>query len=92
MSDEGIVYLRDATLFNGPDAIKMYQAYTIASAIRLLQKGICPTRGYTMKKALAAAGTFTGKKYKRTEAEQAKVDLKLWADTMKAALPQEVHQ
>jgi hypothetical protein len=75
------------TLFAGPDATELFRAATIRSAIGLLQKGIQPTRGYTMKKALTAAAAITGKTYKRTESEQARTDLKLWCDTMSMALP-----
>jgi hypothetical protein len=30
---------------------------------------------------------YTGKKYKRTQHEQARADLQVWIETMKAALP-----
>jgi len=75
------------TSFVGPDAVKLYQIVALRSALGLLQKGIQPTRGFTMTKALAAAGAITGKTYKRTQAEQAREDLKTWADAMSAALP-----
>jgi hypothetical protein len=36
---------------------------------------------------LALATTFTGKKYRRSEAMKASEDVRTWAQTMKAALP-----
>jgi len=75
------------TSFVGPDATRLMQAMVLQSAIGLLQKGIQPTRGYTMKRAMDMAGSVTGKTYKRAQAEQAKVDLKIWCDEMAAALP-----
>ena len=77
----------EAKSFVGPDAVNMYRAYTLVSAIGLLQKGMQPTRGFTMKKALDMATGYTNKKYKRTQSEEARADVKKWADEMKAALP-----
>ena len=75
--------------FNGPDAVNLYRCATLWSAIRLLQVGIQPTRGFTMTKALKMASGYTGKAYKRSQSEQARADLKVWMDAMKAALPTE---
>jgi hypothetical protein len=72
--------------FAGSDAVRLYQATMIRSAIGLLQKGIQPTRGYTMTKALAIAGSITGKTYKRTKADQAQADLRGWCDEMSVGL------
>jgi hypothetical protein len=75
------------TMFAGPDATALFRAATLRSALGLLKAGISPTRGVTMTKALKMASEITGKKYKRTEADKAREDLKVWCDTMKAALP-----
>jgi len=90
MTESRVEHFNGGVCLVGPDAIRMAKALTLWSAIRLLQKGIQPTRGFTMKKALAMATTFTGKTYKRSESEQARVDVKKWADEMRAALPHTV--
>lgn len=77
----------DAVSFSGKDAVEVFRAATLASAIGLLAKGIKPTRGLTMKKALAMAERYTGRTYKRTEWEQARADIRVWVQTMKSALP-----
>jgi hypothetical protein len=77
----------NAQSFVGPDAVALYQAAVLKSAIGLLQKGIKPTRGYTMTKALAAAGRLTGKTYKRTQSDAAIADIEQWILAMKLALP-----
>jgi hypothetical protein len=38
-------------------------------------------------KMLALTTSITGKKYKRTQAEDAMRDLHIWIETMKSALP-----
>jgi hypothetical protein len=95
MDNSEIVFSKNgkgATTYAGRDAVGVFAALTLWSAIGLLQKGIQPTRGYTMKKALAAATAITQKPYKRTESEQARQDVKKWADEMKAAIPQIVRE
>lgn len=77
----------DAVCFAGRDAVEVFRAASLSSAIGLLSKGIKPARGWTMTKALAAAERYTGRKYKRTEHEQARKDINVWVQTMKSALP-----
>jgi hypothetical protein len=76
-----------ATSFVGRDAVELLRVVTLRSGLSLLKNGIIPTRGLTITKALAIATSYTGKKYKRTEIEKAREDLKVWADNMSAALP-----
>ena len=76
-------------MFVGPDATNLFRAVTLRSALGLLKVGITPTRGLTTAKALKLATEYTGKKYKRTEIDKAREDIKVWCDTMKAALPVE---
>lgn len=78
--------------FVGPDAVELYRAATLKSAIGLLQKGIAPTRGVTMKSALEMVAKYTGRTYKKTEAEQAKTDLAAWIETKRAAIPIKVEK
>jgi hypothetical protein len=92
MTDQSsVTYDRDgnAVCFSGPDAVHMFRAAALRSAIGLLSKGIRPTRGMTMTKALIMAGEYTGKTYKRGQHEQAMADLSVWVQTMKLALPSE---
>jgi hypothetical protein len=91
MSDSYVKYDKEGHLvgFVGPDATRMFQAMVLRNGLGLMSKGIKPNRGWTIYGALKTASMFTGKKYKRTEVEKARDDLKLWIDTMKAALPNE---
>lgn len=86
-TSEIVVGKQGLIAFSGPDATELYAAVVLKSAIGLLEKGIQPTRGYTMKRALAACKRYTGKTYKRGQSEQAKADLTVWIETMKSALP-----
>lgn len=79
----------DAVSFNGPDAVQCYRVAVLMQSLSLLSKGIRPTRGLTMKKALLIAKEYTGQDYKRSEWQRAKDDLKVWLETMKSALPTE---
>lgn len=74
------------TSFIGTDAVQLFSVTTLRSGIKLLQKGLKPSRGWTMTNALARATGITGKKYKRSQADAAVADLTVWIETMKAAL------
>jgi hypothetical protein len=87
MSDSEIVVSAGGTMFAGPDATRLFAAATLRSALGLLAKGITPTRGLTITRALAMCQPYTGKQYKRTQIEQARADLLVWIETMKSALP-----
>ena len=77
-----------AMSFVGAEATKLYSATVLKSAIKLFAKtGIKVNRAYTPGAMLAAAGQITGKKYKRSQYQQAIDDLQVWCDTMSAALP-----
>ena len=92
MNDSSFSYHPDGSLAcaSGPDAIRCIQVATLISAIRMMRTSrIVPTRGFTMKRGLEMASAYTGRKYKRTEAEQAEKDLKVWLETMKSAIPVE---
>jgi len=77
------------TLFVGPDANLLLQAATLRAAIRLLQVGISPRRGFTKRKALDAAQGLMKlpRPYRLNELQKASADLRTWIDTMRAALP-----
>ena len=76
------------TMFVGQDATNLFRAMSLASSHGLYAKcGMIPTRGVTITRMLAMATEYTGKKYKRGEAAKAQADVKIWCETMKAALP-----
>lgn len=82
-------YHKDGSLAcaSGTEAIECVRVATLMSAIGLLTHGIQPTRGFTMKKALTMATTYTKVTYKRTEHEKARADLKVWLENMKSTIP-----
>lgn len=78
----------NAASFVGPDAVAVYAAATLCSAMRLYAKtGIRVNRAYTPTAMLKRAGEICGKTYKRNQMQQASDDVALWVQTMKAALP-----
>ena len=90
MDEESYIsHSKGGTMFVGPDAMRLFQAVTLHSGLGLLQKGIKPARHWTMTKALQLATSYTGKPYKRSQAEMARADLLVWIDEMRAALPTE---
>lgn len=82
-----ITISRGGTVYAGPDATELFACMVLRSAIKLLSKGIKPTRGMSMRRALAMCERYTGQTYKRTEWEEAVEDLGNWIETMKSALP-----
>lgn len=79
---------RGVTSFVGPDATHLFQAVTLRSSLRLYAKiGMFPTRGVTITRMLALATQFTGKTYKRGQAEKAAADVSVWIEAMKCAIP-----
>lgn len=93
--NDGIVYNKDGSLaaLHGKDAVHLMRVQTIISGIRMniaTNGRMQLTRGAGITKLLALAGQYTGKTYKRTQRQEAMDDLKVWFDTMKAALPHEV--
>ena len=74
--DSFISHSPSGILFSGPDAIRLQQAITLRSAIKMYVRSggqIIPTRGMGITKMLALTTNITGKKYKRTQTEDAKI-------------------
>lgn len=72
----------------GPDATEWYRASLLAASLDLYAKcGVIPTRGITGPRMLKMATRYSGKVYKRGEYTKAAADVRVWADTMKSALP-----
>jgi hypothetical protein len=66
-------------LFSGREAVEVYQAIALRSALRLLEAGIKPGRGWTLGKALIRATSITGVEYKgKKDIERAREDLRAW--------------
>jgi hypothetical protein len=83
-----------ATSFVGPDAIRLFQAATLKSHIKLYAKSrIIPTRGVSFTKMLRMAADLQGlPPYKRFQnvqqaADKVCADLDAWMAAMKSALP-----
>ena len=88
--DSFISHSPSGTTFFGSDAIRLQQAITLLSAIKMYVVSggqIIPTRGMGITKMLKLAGGVTGKTYKRSQIADAQLDLHIWIETMKSALP-----
>ena len=86
--DSYIHHASQGTTYSGPDAVRLQQAITLLSAIKLYRAcGVIPTRGMGISNMLKLATSVTGKTYKRTQSAQAEADLHIWIETMKSALP-----
>lgn len=97
MSDSEIIYNKDGSLSSlvGKDAVSLMRVQTIITGIRMnIQTGgkMVLTRDATITRLLQMAGEYTGKKYKRSQKEQAMADLQKWFEEMKAALPQSTRE
>ena len=70
--------------FVGSD-VDIFRVLMLATSLRGYAKhGMLPTRGVTITSMLKMASQFTGKPYKRTQIEQAAIDLTEYADMLKA--------
>ena len=80
----------DVTSYIGPDATQLFRARMVRHGLIGWQKfKMKPSRGVTVTRMLAAAGQYTGKKYKNTQVAEAIDDMDVWVKTMLAALPVE---
>lgn len=82
----------EARSFTGRDAVNVYAAAVVRSAIGLKLKGINATRGVTVKGLIARASQITGNQYKSGKAGmiEAQADLATWITRAKetfVALP-----
>jgi hypothetical protein len=90
-TDDSFVRLSDgATTYAGADAVTLFRAHMIRSAIRLwLDTGLKANRAWTPTNMRLAAERITGKPYSRGKQGlwRAYDDLGIWLSTMKTALP-----
>lgn len=78
----------NATSFNGLDAVKVFQAATMRSALGLLKIGIKPNRAYTLTNVLRTASSITGQAYKgKKDIERARADLAAYVENGKRTIP-----
>ena len=75
------------TSFVGPDAVKVYQATVIGSALRLYAKcGLKVNRAYTPSAMMKVATALTGKTFKARDYLGAADALKAWAEAQALAI------
>lgn len=66
--------------FSGPDAVNVYAATVLASALKMYARsGMKASRFHTPKNMLAKASELTGKKYKGRDYLAVAEDLLAWA-------------
>lgn len=90
--DSLLTYDREGNLVSahGKDAMRWMNAIYLKASLKLYADTdgkIIPTRGMTITKMLALAGKISGKRYKRSQVNDAITDLAEWIDAMKSALP-----
>lgn len=74
--------------FTGKDSVHLFRAITLKASLNLFAKtGMKPTRGVGGPQLRAIATEYTGQAYKRGEEAKAAEDVRVWIETMKAAMP-----
>ena len=82
-NDDYLTRTNNGTSFVGSD-VSIFAAAALASGLRLYAKAkIIPNRAYTPTAMLKAAGTYTGKAYKRGQYLQAADDLTDFVNILK---------
>jgi hypothetical protein len=77
-----------STSFVGPDAVALFRAATLRSAIKLHQAtGIKINRHVGIRAMLMHATALTGQPYGRRDHAKAIHDLTVWIEAMRSALP-----
>ena len=91
MTNSEVRIRKGSMSFIGYDAVKLHQAMTLRSALKLYARtGIIPFRGANpLTGMLQVATQFTKKKYRRSKqgAQEAADDMHQWVEAMKAAMP-----
>ncbi len=83
-----IIHSNGGTTFVGTDAMNLFRAVTLVASLNFYAKtGMMTTRGLTATRMLKLASEYTGKTYKRGQYVTAAADVRVWVDTMKAAMP-----
>ena len=88
MADSYIEISKGSTCFVGPDATNLVRARVLKSGLIMWTKyKMIPTRGITITRMLTIATEYTGKSYKRTEANRAVDELQSWIAAMECSMP-----
>lgn len=89
MNQSEIVRHNGGTTFAGPDAVNLFRAAYVKSALSMYARsGMLMTRGATPTALLRMAEEYTGRKYKgKDKYNEAAEGVRIWIETMKAALP-----
>lgn len=88
MNSEVIVHKSGSVTYAGPDATNFFRAKMLSLSIRMYSETkVIPTRGVTITRMLKMATGYTGKSYRRGQYDLAVEDLRIWIETMRAALP-----
>ena len=70
------------TTFVGKRGVETFRAISLKAGLQLFSKtGMKPNRAWTPTAMLKAAGTITGKVYKRGQYDLAVTDLDAWIDS-----------
>jgi hypothetical protein len=82
-----ITHSEGGSMYAGPEAVSVFRAYVIASALKMYAKHkIKANRAYTPTNMLAAVHEITGMKFKRTQMMEAAQFLQLWADAKRMGI------
>lgn len=85
---EVVIHKGGGVTFAGKDAVHLFRAISIKSALNLYAKtGMKANTAYTPTAMMRVATEYTGKTYKRGQCALAAADMQVWIDTMKAAMP-----
>lgn len=89
VEDSYIVFSKngEARSYVGRDATEYYRAKVLLSGLGLVKKGIRINKYATPTKLLSMASTYSGKKYKRQQYDEAIADVTTWVMNMALALP-----
>lgn len=82
-----IIHHDGGTSFNGPGAVDVFRAITIASALRLYARlALMPVRAYTPTAMLRVASEYLGHPFKRGQYQQAADELSAWAQQARSGM------
>lgn len=88
-SKSSIHHTSGASVYSGREAVNVFGAITVASALDLYAKtGMRVNRAYTPTAMLAAVERYTGRKFKRGQYAEAAAHLREWARAVRAGIPE----
>jgi hypothetical protein len=92
MTQSSISYNRkgEAVSFSGPEAVELFRAGVLASALPLYAIGLRYPGTISGPQALKEATKYTGVKYRRGEYEKAKTDLFAYIKRVQPTIPSKI--